>query len=263
MAAHPTPPGPASHWRVLPTEVDAPSRLLEGSEHLLEDLRQDPTPTLRWYRSTDTAIVLGRGQRRLDLQAQPGVDVVHRASGGGAVLLTPGMLSLDVALPAEHPWLDQHDLGSVFLEVGTRWATALSSLGVAEPEVHRGPSTTPRASDARTALVAAVCFASLGRGEITVGGRKLVGLSQRRRRHGALIQCGLLRRWRPEALLAALDADARDPEITRAAIGLDDLLDDPPEDAAVIDAVTGALSPEPTTPPEGAAATGSPRPSPR
>ena len=234
--------GSVPEWRPSPLEVDEPSRLLAGSEAVLERLADDPTPRMRWYRSTRPAVVLGRGQRRLAGELVGDIEVVHRSSGGGAVLLAPDVLCLDVAVPRGHPWLDDGDLGSVFMEAGRRWATALDTLGVADLHVHPGPSTTPRATDARSSLVAAVCFASLGRGEVTVGGRKLVGLSQRRRRHGALVQCGLLRSWRPQALLASLGADPADADIAAAAVGLDDVLDPPPSDAAVIAAVEGAYA---------------------
>jgi lipoate-protein ligase A len=89
--------------------------------------------------------------------------------------------------------------------------------------VYEGAGTARRRGDARERLLAAVCYATLGRGEVLVDGRKVVGLAQRRRQAGALVQCGLLRRWRPAPLLAALGAGPRDAEIERAAVGLDDL----------------------------------------
>ncbi|HWB70924.1 MAG TPA: hypothetical protein VG452_01805, partial [Egibacteraceae bacterium] len=107
--------------------------------------------------------------------------------------------------------------------------------------VHTGVSTARRRGDARQRLLAAVCYATLGRGEVLAAGRKLVGLAQRRRRPGALVQCGLLRRWRPAGLLAALGADPGDPEIAAHAVGLDDLLDAPPDDPAVMQAVERRL----------------------
>lgn len=230
-----------AHWRRLPLETAGAAALLEGSAALLDGLADDPAPTLRWYRARRTAIVLGRGQRRLEVRAGADVDLVRRDSGGGAVLLDPELLSLDVAVPAGHPWIDPGDLGAVFARVGGAWAGALGALGLHGAVVHAGPSTTPRATDPRTTLLAAVCYATLGRGEVHVRGRKVVGLSQRHRRHGVLVQCGLLRRWRPAGLLEALGADPADAEITGAAVGLDDLLDPAPGDAEVIGAVEAAF----------------------
>lgn len=229
-------------WHVLPIERDEPRALLDRGLALFDGLADGTPPTLRWYTATRTAIVLGRGQRGLTLPGASSVTVLERSSGGGSVLLDTHVLSLDVLLPRRHPWLDG-DLGGVFASVGRAWADALGSLGVDGLTVHDGPSTTPRARDAddRSRLIAAVCFASVGRGEVLAGGRKLVGLAQRRRRHGALVQCGLLLRWDPGPLLSALGADPDDPEVCRAAVGLEELLGDPPSETAVRSAVEQAF----------------------
>lgn len=215
--------GSGPPWRVLPLEVDAPAALLDRGVALLDGLTADPVPTLRWYRSTSTAVVLGRGQAPLVAGHSPDVEVLTRFSGGGAVLMDPSLLALDVLLPTGHPWLDG-DLGAVFPRVGRLWADALHDLGVDGATVHDGPATARRRGDARERLLAAVCYATLGRGEVLVGGRKIVGLAQRRRRPGALVQCGLLRRWDPAPLLAALGGDPGDPVVLGAAVGLDEVL---------------------------------------
>jgi len=229
-------------WRVSGVEVGEPLALLAEGVRALDALAHDPVPTLRWYRSTRTAVVLGRGQA-LDLAAHGGgaVEVVQRHSGGGAVLLTPDLLSLDVLVPAGHP-LAAGAPGDVFLSVGHAWAAALRALGVPGPTVWEGAGTADRRGTPRQQLLAAVCYATPGRGEVLVGGRKIVGLAQRRRRPGALVQCGLLRRWEPGDLLAALGADPADAEIRAAAVGLDELLDPAPPDEAVVTAVSRALT---------------------
>lgn len=228
-----------SHDRI---EVADAASLLAATDRQLDALAEDPRPTLRWYRTGRPAIVLGRGQRGLTLTAPTGVDVVRRPSGGGAVWLSPDVLSLDVALPSTHPWVHSDDLGAVFSRLGEVWRDALAALGVRGLLVHTGPSTTPRATDERSRLLAAVCYATVGRGEVLVQGRKLLGLSQRHRRHGTLVQCGLLRTWSPAVLLAALGADPDDPEVSGAAVGLAELLPAAPSDAAVLEAVETALA---------------------
>ena len=60
----------------------------------------------------------------------------------------------------------------------------------------------------RTPWSRLVCFAGLGPGEVHVGGRKVVGISQRRTRGWARFQCAAYRRWDPEALVPLL-ADPR------------------------------------------------------
>jgi lipoate---protein ligase len=151
------------------------------------------------------------------------------------------LLSLDVVLPTGHPWLADPDLGAVFDPIGEAWMAALDDLGVPDLSIHRGPATASRLGPEDRRPLAEVCYASLGRGELTSGGRKLVGLSQRRRRHGALIQCGVLRRWKPDPLIAALDVEVARDAITSAAVGLDDVLDRPASDASIMRAVRSHL----------------------
>lgn len=230
-----------SDWRILPFETGQAETLLAGGLALLNGLADEALPTLRWYRATTPALVLGRGQGGLPTRAPHGLPVVTRFSGGGAVLMDQNLLSLDMLVPAGHRLLEG-SLAAVFERVGRLWAAALRDLGVPAVTVHTGPSTTQRRGDDRRRLLAAVCYATLGRGEVLAKGRKLVGLAQRRRRPGALVQCGLLLRWRPAALLTALGAEPDDAEVTGQAVGLDDLLDDPPGDEAVMAAVQRRLT---------------------
>jgi lipoate---protein ligase len=228
-------------WRVVGTEVGEPGALLEEGVRLLGGLGRDGTPTLRWYRGDRTAIILGRGQAAgLAAHSTGDVTVLSRYSGGGAVLMDPSLLSLDVLIPADSPLL-QGDLAAVFVRCGTAWARALRDLGVPEVTVYEGAGTARRQGDARDRLLAAVCYATVGRGEVLTAGRKIVGLAQRRRREGALVQCGLLRRWRPGPLLEALGADPVDPEIEEAAIGLDEVFENSAKRAPTEDEVRAAV----------------------
>jgi lipoate-protein ligase A len=154
--------------------------------------------------------------------------------------MDPGLLCLDVLIPAEHQWLEG-DLGAPFDVMGRAWASALATLGVADIAVHTAAAQRHLRGTPREQLLAAICYATLGRGEVTAGGRKLVGLAQRRRRPGALIQCGLLRTWDPRPLLRALRAAEDDAEILAAATGLDELLTAPPPDQQIMAAVEEAL----------------------
>ena len=213
--------------------------LLAEGVRLLDELAAGGPPILRWYRPTDEAIVVGRGQQ-VAAFPRPEVPVLSRPSGGGAVLMNDGLLSLDVIAPAGHPLLDG-DLSAPFLRIGQAWATALEGLGIPNVAVHRGPATAARRGSERERLLAAICYATLGRGEITSAGRKIVGLAQRRRRPGALIQCGLLRRWEPTPILRALGAGPDDEQILGAAAGLDDFMTDPPPDEQIMAAVEDAM----------------------
>lgn len=161
---------------------------------------EPPTRRVWVFRVDRPALVLGSTQCDdvVDRAAAhaAGVEVVWRRSGGGAVLLTPGgSVWIDVVLPpSDRLWCD--DVGRSFDWLGRAWAAALGDLGLVA-EVHEGASCT-------TTWSRLACFAGLGPGEVTVGGRKAVGLSQRRGRGGARFQGAVLRRWEPDLLLSLL-----------------------------------------------------------
>ena len=204
----------ARPWRVVALQTGSATTLLTGGRALFDALAPGDAPILRWYRSDAPAVVLGRGQRSLTL-APGDHPVTTRFSGGGAVWLSPDVLSLDVLVPAGHAWFTDR-LGDAFEQVGRRWVDALGGLGVEDLIVYDGPATARRRGTERERLLAAVCYATRGRGEVLWHGRKLVGLAQRRRRNGTMVQCGLLRRWEPGPLLVSLGADPHDPAIPRA-----------------------------------------------
>ncbi len=125
----------------------------------------------------------------------------------------------DVLLPAGDP-LAESDVGRAFGWIGRAWARALADVGVEGAVVHEGRAR------AATAWSAAVCFAGLGPGEVTVGGSKVVGISQRRTRAGTLFQCGALVAWEPGPLvdllvLPGLDGDRADLVGVAAGIGVE------------------------------------------
>lgn len=232
-------PSPATDWLDLGLERGDSADLLERCTELLALTGEDGQARLRWYASTDAAVVLGRGQR--DAHEVPGHEILQRPSGGGAVLMDDDLLSLDIVLPATHPWLAEADLGKVFDPIGRAWAAALVDLGVPDVAIHSGPATATRLGPEVQRPLAELCYASLGRGEVTAMGRKLVGLSQRRRRQGALIQCGILRRWKPSPLIEALGVEPARAAIERAAVGLEDLIGNGVSDASIIRAVRAHL----------------------
>lgn len=229
-----TPHAAAAGWRLLGVERGEPAALLARGLELLDGLSPGDPPVLRWYVPSAPALVLGRGQRDTDVRTD--LPVARRHSGGGAVLMDADLLSLDVVFPAGHP-MAAGDLGEAFLRVGEAWAAVHLQSGDAEVAQRRGASPASRLGGPRERLLAAVCYALPGRGEVLHGGRKLVGLAQRRRRHGTLVQCGLLWRWRPAALLAALGADPDDAQVHAAAVGLADLVDPAPAQDDVVAAV--------------------------
>ena len=158
------------------------------------------------YDVTRPTLVLGSSQKddAVDWERarERGVDVVRRRSGGSAVLVEPGSaLWVDVTIPPDDRWWDD-DVGRAFHWLGAVWAEVLIGAGVLA-SWHDGAMQ-------RTEWSPWVCFAGLGPGEVTVGGRKVVGLSQRRTREGALFQCCAALHWEPERLLDLLALSVAD-----------------------------------------------------
>jgi lipoate-protein ligase A len=183
------------------------------------------------------AIVLGSTQPLsvIDTERaeQSGLAVARRRSGGGAVLVTPDdPVWIDAWVPRRDPlWLD--DVARAFDWLGDAWGRTLTNLGIAGATVHRGGLA------ACTSWSSLVCFGGVGTGEVLdPGGRKMVGISQRRTRHGAWFHSACLRHWDPDPLLdvLVLEADQRlaaHAELAAAAIGLDDLVPGDPSSSDI------------------------------
>ena len=166
------------------------------------------------YDVTRPTLVLGSSQKDdtvdWDRVRRRGAEVVHRRSGGSAVLVEPGSARwVDVTIPAGDPLWD-HDVGRAFHWLGAAWAEVLTAAGLPARRHDGAMRSTPWS--------AWVCFAGLGPGEVTVGGRKVVGLSQRRTREAVLFQCCAAVTWEPERLLDLLALD--DADRARGAVDL-------------------------------------------
>lgn len=176
-------------------------------------------------RVASPTLVLGSTQSPGDFDSartsQAGVDTVRRRSGGGAVLVGPGdPVWIDLWLPRGDPlWLD--DVVGAAGWVGEWWALVLRRSGMHGLAVHKSASTG-------NPVARKVCFAGVGPGEVTAGGRKVVGVAQWRCREGALFHTCAYRHFDPQPLtdLLALPPDVRrstSEGLARAAAGLDDL----------------------------------------
>ena len=119
-----------------------------------------------------------------------GIEVVSRSTGGGAVYVAPAdQLWVDFWLPKSDVLFDHDILRSSFW-VGSIWVKALKNFGLQDIKMHEG-----RLMPGEWGSL--VCFASTGPGEVFCGTRKVVGISQRRTRHGIWFQTMLPLRWAP------------------------------------------------------------------
>jgi lipoate-protein ligase A len=150
-------------------------------EALMARARCSGETVLRVYAWSRPTLSLGRNQRAVGLYdqsilAERGVDVVRRPTGGRA-LLHHREITYSVTAPCE-------DNGALLTEYGrinALLSNALASLGV--PVEVASPAARAAAPSA------APCFSEPARGELTLGGRKLVGSAQWRER-GAMLQHG-------------------------------------------------------------------------
>ena len=193
----------------MPERVEAPSAVASaaaGSAWRLEVLRGsaaelhaepvEPVRCVRVNEVTGTSLVLGSAQAPPDGDLPEGVEMVRRRSGGGAVWLAEGtQVWLDVVIGREDPlWVD--DVGRSAGWLGAAWAEVLGGRS-GGAEVWAGPMQ-------HRELGALACFAGVGPGEVLVGGRKVVGISQRRTRSLARFQSVAYLRWSPAALIEVL-----------------------------------------------------------
>ncbi len=134
-----------------------------------------------------------------------GLDLARRRSGGGAVLVGAGRtLWVDFVVPAGDPLWDD-DVSRASWWVGGLWRDAFAAAGLDEAgalAVWQGPMR-------RTRWSPVICFAGVGPGEIEMDGAKLVGVSQRRTRRGALFQSAVLLEWDPGLWLSLLSPAGR------------------------------------------------------
>lgn len=170
-----------------------------------------------------------------------GVALARRRGGGGAVYLAPGeQLWVDVWIPRHDP-LWAADVSVAAEWVGAWWVGALAAVRQHGFSVHHGRSVAGDLGDL-------VCFAGRGPGEVFLGQRKLVGLSQWRSREGALFSACAYRRWDPAPLLAlvgggigasagASGSERAAAQVRGSAMGLGEL--DPP--VADLDLLRAAL----------------------
>ena len=183
---------------------------LHGSASILHEFAppKQRERTLCVLEAHSAAFVIGSSQPESQVDSRCasalGVSIVRRCSGGGAVLLVPGQhVWIDVWLPSgDVLWSDDVVVAAEWL--GEVFALAFADAGILDLSVHIGPASID-------ALSRKVCFLGRGPGEVFCGGRKVVGLSQRRTRDWIRFQTIVHRQFSANytaALLAvAVDSD--------------------------------------------------------
>jgi lipoate-protein ligase A len=178
---------------ILDGELDGTSNMAIDAA-LLEEVEgaQDPRTIVRFYRWCRPTVSLGRNQRvdtAVDESfcAEQGVDIVHRPTGGRAVLHDD---ELTYAVASNDSTYFGDTIYANYKSVSEALCAAFNRVGV--PAI-LAPETRRVAAQASGNDLP--CFMSPSRYELTVEGRKIVGSAQRRLRrsflqHGSMpIRC--------------------------------------------------------------------------
>jgi len=222
--------------RVVRPDVQSVPDALALSLRMLADA---DGPALVVHRVAPPAITCGRAQiKTVDMAAiaRSGLELVARPSGGGPVLWDDDLIAIDVILPDGDPRLPT-DIVAAYRWVGEAVAGALTGLGAGN--LRAVPPVEARAWP--TGASAGLCFGGLAPWEVVAGRRKVLGLSQVRKRAGAIIQVGVPMRLDTERLAQAVGAPAgAGADLAGRTAGVDELMPGAPRDQ-VTDALIAAL----------------------
>lgn len=170
---------------------------LTAAENMARDeaLLAEGVPTVRLYGWRPAAVSLGRAQTEADVDLDAarawGLDVVRRATGGGAILHNETEVTYAVILPLDHPGLPRDITGSfAFLSDGV--VRALRMLGL-PAEIESVPDNTRES----------LCYVRKQGTNVMVRGRKISGGAQRRNGQ-AVLQHGTVIVERDEERMARL-----------------------------------------------------------
>lgn len=165
--------------RVLLDGASSAAANMARDEALLAEAR----PTIRLYGWRPAAVSLGRSQTEAEIDMTAarewGLDVVRRATGGGAILHEESEITYAVVLPLNQPGLPRDITGS-FAFVSRGIVEALRGLGV-PAEIESVADNTKEA----------LCYVRRQGTNVVVGGRKISGGAQRRD-DKALLQHGTI-----------------------------------------------------------------------
>jgi lipoate-protein ligase A len=150
-------------------------------------------PSVLCWHYPSPAIVLGRGQRPspdvVERAEHEHLPLIGRASGGGAVIAGPWMMSLTLLLPAAHA-VARASLPAGYRTVGAACQRALAQFGF-KTQFATDPFPASRRDGADP--LGWACFAGVSHGELLAdGARKIVGISQLRRRDVVAVCIGVL-----------------------------------------------------------------------
>jgi lipoate-protein ligase A len=228
-----------SPWHlILDGELDGVSNMAIDAA-LLEEVERcsEARTVVRFYRWRRPTISLGRNQKvemavDLDYCRSQGFDIVHRPTGGRAVLhddeLTYAVISNDTTHFGDSIYANYRSVSEALCD-------GFNRVGVPArlaPET-RKPSGQPGGGDPP-------CFLSTSRYELTVQGRKIVGSAQRRLRR-SFLQHGSMPICCDREVLARATRMPDSAALYREMAGLAEFLPQRPTIAELTNAFVGAF----------------------
>jgi len=201
----------APSWRLLRDSAADGAANMARDEALLASAARGAAPTLRLYAWIRPTLSLGAHQPGADADLHAcrrrGVDLVRRPTGGGAVLHDAEVTYAVAGRLGRSPF--PYSVVGVYEGIAAALVAALARMNV--PAVAGCSATRERPP--------ADCFARPAHREILVGGRKLIGSAQLRRR-GAFLQHGsILLDFDPARLREVLRAAARETPSAEGGVG--------------------------------------------
>ena len=176
-----------------------------------EALLERAEPVVRLYGWRPACVSLGRAQTEADVDGDLarawGIDVVRRATGGGAILHNEEEVTYAVVLPLDHHGLPR-DITASFATISAPIVEALRHLGL-PAEIESVPDNTRET----------LCYVRRQGTNVMVRGRKISGGAQRRSDR-AVLQHGTVIVRRDEDRMARLFRTPRE-EIERRVTSLD------------------------------------------
>ena len=180
----------AMHCSLISTLPTVAENLALDEALLIEADAGRGQPLVRLWDPPEYAVVLGASCRMaddvfLERCRADGVAILRRSSGGGTVVVGPGVLCVTVILPEDAaPGLSRVDLAHD--HVLERIAAAIRAAGVSA--------------------------SVLGRGDLVLDGRKFGGSAQRRLKSWFMVHCSILYDFPIERIVRYLKMPRRQPE---------------------------------------------------
>ncbi len=163
-------------WRLLDTGYNDAYLNMAVDEAILQAMKIDSLPVLRFYDWSQAAISIGYSQKvdevlKSELCNQDNVIIIRRPTGGGVVFH-----GIDLTYSVIFPQKKIDNIHSIYLQLQEYLIAALANLGITAGQHPQKESA------------AGYCYVSPNIGDIMVGGKKLAGMAIRRIKNRILCQ---------------------------------------------------------------------------